>query len=118
MGPHNRKVPNEVLYAPTVMLKPTNQSMRDRISSAVCEALKPLPSVFAGWEAGSAAFGVVDEYSDIDLSFIVDDDVSFELLYAPAEKALEAVSPITATYTPTRGCYYKLKEGGDFLLWT
>ena len=43
-------------------------------------------------------------------------DASFELLYASAERAIETVSPITATHTPLQGRYYKLKDGGDFLL--
>jgi hypothetical protein len=93
-----------------------DRSLRDRISCAVTDALRPLPAVFAGWEGGSAAFGAVDGYSDIDLEYLVADDASFELLYASAEKALETVSAITATHTPSRGRYYKLKDGGEFLL--
>jgi hypothetical protein len=93
-----------------------DQPLRDRISSAVTEALRPLPTVFAGWEGGSAAFGAVDAYSDIDLEYIVADDASFDDLYAVAERAIEAVSPITAGHTPLQGRYYKLKDGGDFLL--
>ena len=93
-----------------------DHSLRARISDAVTEALKPLPVVFAGWEGGSAAFGVVDAYSDIDLAFLVADDASFGDLYASAERAIEAVSPITASHTPLKGRYYKLKDGGDFLL--
>ena len=90
--------------------------LRNRISKAVTEALRSLPSVFAGWEGGSAAFGAVDAYSDIDLEYLVADDASFELLYAVAERALETVSPITASHTPLKGRYYKLRDGGDFLL--
>src|SRR6188768_3073413 len=91
-------------------------SFRDRISKAVTEALRPLPTVFAGWEGGSAAFGAVDAYSDIDLEYLVADDASFEVLYASAERAIETVSAITASHTPLTGRYYKLKDGGDFLL--
>ena len=68
-----------------------DQSLRDRISTAITEALRPLPIVFAGWEGGSAAFAAVDEYSDIDLAYLVADDASFELLYTSAEHALETV---------------------------
>jgi hypothetical protein len=93
-----------------------DHSLRDRISSAVTEALKPLPGVFAGWQGGSAAFGAVDGYSDIDLEYLVADNASFEHLYASAEQALETVSSITASHTPLRGRYYKLKDGGEFLL--
>jgi hypothetical protein len=93
-----------------------DHALRDRISKAVTEALRPVPAVFAGWEGGSAAFGAVDAYSDIDLEYLVADDASFELPYASAENAIEAVSPITARHTPLKGRYYKLKDGGDFLL--
>ena len=93
-----------------------DHSLRDRISTAVTEALRPVSAVFAGWEGGSAAFGAVDAYSDIDLEYLVADDASFELLYASAENAIETVSPITARHTPLKGRYYKLKHGGDFLL--
>ena len=90
-------------------------SLRDRISKAVTEALRPAPGVFAGCEGGSAAFGTVDAYSDIDLEYLVADDASFEFLYASAERAIETVSPIIASHTPLTGRYYKLKDGGDFL---
>jgi hypothetical protein len=93
-----------------------DQSLRDRISSAVSEALRPLPVVLAGWEGGSAAFGAVDGYSDIDLTYLVEDDASFELLYASAANALATVSPVTASHTVPLGRYYKLKDGGEFLL--
>ena len=90
--------------------------LRARISSAVTEALRRLPTVFAGWEGGSAAFGTVDAYSDIDLEYLVADNASFDALYAVAETALDAVSPIVARYSPRKGRYYKLKDSGDFLL--
>jgi hypothetical protein len=67
-------------------------------------------------EGGSAAFGAVDGYSDIDLNVLVDDDVSFDLLYAAVEISLDAVSPITASHFVPPGRYYKLRDGGEFLL--
>src|SRR5688500_20311179 len=93
-----------------------DHSLRERISNAVTEALKPLPTVFAGWEGGSAAFGAVDAYSDIDLEYLVSDDASFELLSASAATAIETVSPITASHTPPTGRYYKLTDGGASFL--
>jgi hypothetical protein len=62
-----------------------NRSLRDRIAAPSAMRLKPLPHVLAGWEGGSAAFGALDRYSDIDLTFLVDDEVPFEQLYAPLE---------------------------------
>lgn len=71
--------------------------------------------MFAGWEGGSAAFGALDAYSDIDLNYLVDDDASFEVLYGSAEAAVETVTPITASYPAPTGRYYKLRDGGEFL---
>jgi hypothetical protein len=93
-----------------------DHALRARISTAVTEALRPLPTVLAGWEGGSAAFGAVDAYSDIDLGYLVADDASFELLYDSAETAIRTVSTITGSHTPLKGRYYRLKDGGDFLL--
>ena len=91
------------------------RNLRDQISGAVSDALEPLPTVFAGWEGGSAAFNALDRYSDVDLTFLVDDEVPFEHLYAPLERALNAVSPITVSHPVTLGRYYKMKDGGEFL---
>lgn len=93
-----------------------DHAFRDQITRAVADALRPLDVVLAGWEGGSAAYGAVDAYSDIDLEYLVADDASFEVLYAVAERALETVSPIVARHSPLKGRYYKLKDGGDFLL--
>lgn len=92
------------------------KTLRGRISGVLTEALQPLPTVLAGWEGGSAAFGTVDDYSDIDLTFLVDDSVAVETLYAAAERALETISPITASYTPSLGRYYWLRDVGEYLL--
>jgi hypothetical protein len=92
-----------------------NHALRAEISTAVSEVLKALPAVLAGWEGGSAAFDALDDYSDIDLTFLVDDHVAFEDIYAVAERALETVSPIVLRHTMPLGRYYKLKDGGDFL---
>jgi hypothetical protein len=93
-----------------------DKSLRDRISNAITQVLRPLPIVFAGWEGGSAAFGAVDEYSDIDLTYLVADDASPDLLYASAERAMEMVSPITGSHNAPPGRYYMLKDGGEFFL--
>jgi hypothetical protein len=95
-----------------------DHALRRRISTAITEVLRPLPAVLAGWEGGSAAFGTVDAYSDIDLGYLVADDASFEPLYEAAESGMQTVSAITSSHTPPslKGRYYKLKDGGDFLL--
>jgi hypothetical protein len=93
-----------------------DQAFRNLISTRVSGALQSITGVLAGWEGGSAAFGVLDAYSDIDLTYLVDDNVSFESLYAAAAKAIESVSPITASHRPSLGCYYSLRDGGEFFL--
>ncbi len=93
-----------------------NQPLRDRITTAICHALEPDPAVLAAWEGGGAAFGAVDGYSDIDVNVLVDVEASVDLLYAAAEASLEAVSPIVANHLVPPGRYYKLRDGGEFLL--
>lgn len=93
-----------------------NHALRARIAEVVTAALQPIPAVLAGWEGGSAAFGRVDAYSDIDLEYLVNDDVPLEDLYQIAERALATVSPIVARYTPTLGRYYRLQDTDAFLL--
>jgi hypothetical protein len=83
---------------------------------ALCAGLEPLQVVLAGWEGGSAALGTLDEYSDIDLNFLVADNAPFEALYACAERSLATVSPIVIRHSVPPGRYYKLKDGGEFLL--
>lgn len=95
---------------------PVDPTLRDRISLAVCSALNPHPDVLAGWEGGSAAFSAVDAYSDIDLHFVVSDAASLDALYALVEDALSGISPITVRHAAPPGRYYKLQDGGDFLL--
>lgn len=91
-------------------------TVRDRITDALCIALQPLPNVLAGWEGGSAAFDLVDEYSDIDLNFLLDDAALVDPFYALVESALETVSPIAAVHFEPPGRYFKLMDAGEFLL--
>jgi hypothetical protein len=90
--------------------------LRGRITEAVSNALQPLAHVLAGWESGSVAFDLEDEYSDIDLNFLLDDASSIDVFYAAVESALETVSPIFASHSAPPGRYFKLRDGGDFLL--
>jgi hypothetical protein len=91
-------------------------SLRDQISGAVCRALEPFSDVVAGWEGGSAAFGLIDNYSDIDLFFLVNDNASHEPLYAAVEDALRGVSPVVASHYVAPGRYYQLEAAGEYLL--
>ena len=93
-----------------------NQPLRDRIASVVCQSLSHRQDVLAGWEGGSAAFGALDDYSDIDLNILVHDEASTDLLHAGLEDALNSVSQITMSHPAPPGRYYQLKDGGEFLL--
>jgi hypothetical protein len=95
---------------------PTNMALRARIATTVSQALQPHSSVLAGWEGGSAAFEQVDAYSDVDLTFLVANDASFEALYLVAEKALATISPIELSHSLAIGRYYKLRDCDEFLL--
>ena len=97
-------------------MTPIDRSLRDRIKAAICETLEPRSDVLAGWEGGSVAFDALDDYSDIDLNFLVVDDANIDDLYAAVELGLGIVSPITASHFAPPGRYYKLRDGGDFLL--
>lgn len=90
--------------------------LRDRIREAVSNALQPLAHVLAGWESGSVAFDLEDEYSDIDLNFLLDDASPADPFYAVVESALETVSPIVSSHSEPPGRYFKLRDGGEFLL--
>ena len=96
-------------------MEDNNELFRDQIARTLSLALEPIESVRAGWEGGSAAFGAVDAYSDIDLNFIVDDQCSLEALYSVAESALATISPVALTLSVPPGRYYKLSAGGEFL---
>ena len=91
-------------------------ALRGRITEAVTKVLQPLDHVLAGWESGSVAFNLEDQYSDIDLNFLLDDTSPTEPFYAVVESALETVSPIVASHSQPPGRYFKLRDGGDFLL--
>lgn len=95
---------------------------RETILRALQEALEPLPFVHAMWQGGAAAFGRVDEWSDIDLQADADDERGAEV-FAAAEAALSALSPIELRYEipqPTwhghAQAFYRLRDTSPFLL--
>ena len=91
-------------------------TLRDRIVSALSNALNSLPSVLACEVGGSAAIVLVDEYSDIDLTCLLDRANAEAPLYATVQSILEEVSPLVASHPEPPGRYVKLAAGGDFLL--
>jgi predicted nucleotidyltransferase len=70
---------------------------REQIVDTLVKALKPLDYVCAAWQAGAAAFGRVDEWSDIDFYVVVEDE-HVEDVFKVFEESVESVSPIELRY--------------------
>ncbi len=70
---------------------------RTQILAALKSALEPLDYVYAMWEGGAAAFNRVDEWSDIDVQFDVD-DARVADTFVVIERMLETLSPIDLKY--------------------
>ena len=92
------------------------------IIQTLADALKPLDFVHAFWEGGAVAFSRIDEWSDIDLYLVVDDQKVDEAFLA-VEKGLKSLSPIKHKYVtphlPWPGVsqtFYKLEDASDYLV--
>jgi len=95
---------------------------RDDAIKALVNALKPLDYAHALYEGGAVAFNRVDEWSDLDLYLVVDDDKVDESFHV-VEKALSTLSPIKQKYEvkqlPWPGvsqAFYKLEHASEYLL--
>lgn len=95
---------------------------RVKISERLRETLESLEYVDALWEAGAAAFGRVDPWSDLDV-YVVVDDARVPAVVQVIEAALESVSPIEqkyeVTHPPGAGLYqafYRLRGANPFLI--
>ncbi len=94
---------------------------REEIIQALVNAFKPLDYVHAFYEGGAAAFNRVDEWSDIDLYLVVDDDKVDETFLA-FEMTLKSLSAMKQKYeipqSPFPGVYqafYRLEDTNDYL---
>jgi hypothetical protein len=99
-----------------------NKLTRDIIVQTLIAVLKPLNYVYAFYEGGAAAFNRVDEWSDIDLYLVVDDDKVDEAFLA-VEKALRSLSPIKQKFdVPQTGwpdvfqAFYRLEDASEYLI--
>lgn len=98
------------------------ESIRSKIVDTLVDFLRPLDFVHAFWEGGAAAFGRVDEWSDIDLYVVVDDD-KVDQTFIVVEEALKSVSPIDKKYpvlqNPWPGvfqAFYRLRDTSKYVL--
>lgn len=95
---------------------------RSLIIQTLVDTLKPLHYTHAFWEGGAAAFNRIDEWSDIDLYLVVNDEKVDEA-FLQVEKALESLSPIEQKYevshppqTVLFQAFYKLKDFNEYLI--
>jgi predicted nucleotidyltransferase len=102
-------------------MKKENVTRKD-IVRVLLNTLEPLDYVYAFYEGGAVAFNRIDEWSDIDLYVVVDDD-KIEETFLAAEKALKSLSPIErklrTPQLPWAGVFqtfYKLENASEFLL--
>lgn len=95
---------------------------REQVLEGLTRSLEPLPYAHVLWEGGAVGYGRLDEWSDLDLYLIVDDDRVAEA-FSAIERSLESLSPIAIKYdigqTPHEGVYqafYRLRDASEFLL--
>jgi predicted nucleotidyltransferase len=95
---------------------------RQEILELLKEKLPTFDSILAAWVAGSAAFGRVDEWSDIDLSVLAAEG-EVDNAFSSIESLLTSISPIELMHpvlqSPWPGLkqrFYRLKDLGEFLL--
>ena len=69
------------------------QIKRDEIINTIVKSLEPIDYVNTLWEGGAAAFDRVDEWSDIDIAVIANDD-KVDDVFSVVDKALADLSPI------------------------
>ncbi len=98
------------------------RATREAIIRTLIKEFEPLDYVHAFYEGGAAAFDRIDDWSDIDLYVVVDDE-KVEETFLRAEKALESLSKIEqklrTPQLPWPGVFqtfYKLEKASEFLL--
>ena len=95
---------------------------RNEIINALVKSLEPLEYVHTVWEGGAAAFDRVDEWSDIDIGVVADDN-KINDVFSVIDEALSNLSPIEIEYAvPPPGWhgiaqkFYRLENTSRFLV--
>ena len=95
---------------------------RNDVLTSLIETLKPISFIHGLIEGGATSFDRVDEWSDIDLGLVADDDKLLDSIEF-IDQALEKVSPIDVKYKipqPTwhgnEQIFYRLKNASKYLL--
>ncbi|MFX0097428.1 MAG: hypothetical protein ACFE7E_06685 [Candidatus Hodarchaeota archaeon] len=95
---------------------------RDKVLKALIKSLEPLDYIHALWEGGAAAYKRIDEWSDMDIYIVVDDE-KVKDTFLEVEKALKSLSPIKQKYdVPQTGwegvyqAFYRLEGASEYLV--
>lgn len=95
---------------------------REQVLTAISETLVDQSYVLALWEGGAAAWGRVDQWSDIDLQMVVDDD-RVDDAFATVEDVLTRLGGIDLAYRIPEPAwhghsqrFYRLCEASPYLL--
>jgi hypothetical protein len=95
---------------------------RQQVLAAIRAAIEPLPYALAMWEGGAPSFNRADEWSDIDLQIVTEDE-RLDEVFPILEAALQSLSPIDLKYELARPtwhghaqAFYRLKQAGPYLL--
>lgn len=95
---------------------------RDEIVAAVRAAVESRADVLAMWEGGSAAWGREDDWSDVDLQLLVEDDAVAATIDA-VDRVLEALGPVAIRFEVPRPAwhgheqvFYRLDRAGEYRL--
>ena len=99
----------------------TKQITRERIINTLINSLQPLDYVGAVWEAGAASFNRIDQWSDIDIAIVVDDE-RVEEVFKVIEETIKTISELDLKFRlpePTwhghSQTFYRLKNTSPFL---
>lgn len=95
---------------------------RADLLGAIASTLEPLDFVLALWQGGSESHGYTDEWSDLDLRVLVEDDRVLDTFDA-LETGLQQISAIRLRYRLPEPiwhghsqCFYQLEQTNPFLL--
>lgn len=94
---------------------------REVIVQTLADAVKSLEYVYAFWEGGAVAFDRVDDWSDIDLYLVVDNEKVNDTFLA-VERALTSLSPLEqkhGVFEPSPGlfqAFYRLRDASEYLM--
>ena len=95
---------------------------RSQVLLALQRGLEAFPYVIALWEAGASAFDRLDEWSDVDLFLVVNDE-QVSGIFETVRSILEGLTPIELEWElpqPTwhghRQCFWRLEGASPYLL--